>query len=142
MAIKINTGRIRLEVDCDGVKNEISFNPNDINFVDGVYNLLSDLEKKQEDYKERIEELEKDNALDESGVPLNIQKRLAIIKEICIDLEKQIDIVFGEGTSKKAFGDALCFEMFEQFFNGITPYIEKARADKLKKYKTVQKNVM
>ena len=142
-SIKINTGLIRLEVDRDGEKSEITFNPNDINFVEGVYTLMSDLDAKQKEYNTRIAELESNDETDNNGIPLNIKERMVLVKELCLDLEKQIDMVFGTGTSEKAFGNALCFEMFEQFFEGITPYIQKARKEKLSKYQTKgARNVM
>ena len=31
--IKINSGVVQLEIDCDGVKDVISFNPDDLRFV-------------------------------------------------------------------------------------------------------------
>ena len=44
-------------------------------------------------------------------------------------------MVFGAGTSEKAFGEAQTLNMFEQFFDGITPYIQGARGQKVSKYR-------
>jgi hypothetical protein len=46
----------------------------------------------------------------------------------------QIDVLFGEGTSQKAFGNALELGMFEQFFSGITPFVQTVRKEKIAKY--------
>jgi hypothetical protein len=49
-------------------------------------------------------------------------------------LRDEVDAVFGDGTSQMVFGGAYTLDVFEQFFNGIIPYVEKARANKVKKY--------
>lgn len=141
--IKINTGVIRLEVDCDGVKDEISFNPNDVVFMENIYRLMGELQEKKAEYAEAEGKLDANKGVDESGFPLNMQERLNLILDICFYIKGQIDGVFGEGTSKKLFGSANTLDMFEQFFDGITPYIQSARESKLAQYKSnAARNVM
>lgn len=141
--IKINTGIIRLEVDCDGVKDEISFNPNDVIFMENIYRLMSELEKKKKAYEETEQKLNANTGIDENGIPVNMKERLSLISDICFYIKGQIDEVFGAGTSKKLFGNANTLDMFEQFFDGITPYIQSARESKLSQYKnSASRNVM
>ncbi|MEA5057250.1 MAG: DUF6673 family protein [Anaerotignum propionicum] len=141
--IKINTGIIRLEVDCDGVKDEISFNPNDVIFMENIYRLMSELEKKKKAYEETEQKLNANTGIDENGIPVNMKERLSLISDICFYIKGQIDEVFGVGTSKKLFGNANTLDMFEQFFDGITPYIQSARESKLSQYKnSASRNVM
>ncbi|MDD3395570.1 MAG: hypothetical protein PHG19_13175 [Anaerotignum sp.] len=141
--IKINTGVIRLEVDCDGVKDEISFNPNDVVFMENIYRLMGELQEKKAEYAEAEGKLDANKGVDESGFPLNMQEQLNLILDICFYIKGQIDGVFGEGTSKKLFGSANTLDMFEQFFDGITPYIQSARESKLAQYKSnAARNVM
>ena len=141
--IKINTGVIRLEVDCDGVKDQISFNPNDVVFMENIYRLMGELQKKKEEYSIVEERLNSNQATDENGIPINMQERLSLILDICSYIKGQIDGIFGAGTSKKLFGDANTLDMFEQFFDGITPYIQSARESKLSQYKNGNsRNVM
>jgi hypothetical protein len=92
------------------------------------------METKQAEYDTRIEELEKDEHYDTHGIPTNMKERLALMLEICLFMREQVDMVFGEGTSQKIFGDANTLVMFTQFFDGIAPYIKKNREDKMAKY--------
>ncbi len=141
--IKINTGVIRLEVDCDGVKDQISFNPNDVVFMENIYRLMGELQKKKDEYAAVEERLNSNQDTDENGIPVNMKERLSLILDICSYIKGQIDGIFGEGTSKKLFGDANTLDMFEQFFDGITPYIQSARESKLSQYKNSNsRNVM
>ena len=59
---------------------------------------------------------------------------IALLHEACDFMRDEIDTVFGEGTSEKAFGEYRSLDMIEQFFTGITPYIQKARQKKTQKY--------
>lgn len=140
-SIKINTGIIKLEIDRDGEKSVISFNPNDIEFVDKLYNLFFEFEEKQKEYESKRAEIERqcyqDGALD------GISQQIALAKEVCLYLKDKVDYVFGVGTSEKVFGRALDIEMFPQFFDGIVPFIQKASNDRIGKYvKKSQGNVM
>lgn len=140
--ININTGEIRLTINGDE-NRVISFNPNDLQFIDNLYNLLADFENKEKEYKQRDTEIDKNTELNSYGAPINLKDKIKLVKEICSYMREKIDIVFGEGTSQKAFGNVNTIDMFEQFFEGVTPYIEKARSTKINKYtKNNKKNVM
>lgn len=143
---KIDTGRVRLLVECDGAENEISFNPNDVQFVNRFYSLMSELDEKQEEYQQAEAELLKDDRLDSYGMPQNMQRRLDLMLDVCAYMKGKIDDIFGVNTCQKVFGGACTLEMFAQFFEGITPYVEKARTDKVQKYArkagSVKGNVM
>jgi hypothetical protein len=77
------------------------------------------------------------------GVPVNMKEKLALMLDICYFMRGQMDSVFGVGTSQKVFGDANTLDMFTQFFDGITPFIQKNRAEKMAKYTAAtQQNVM
>ena len=132
--IKINTGIIRLQVECDGRMDEIAFNPDDVGFINNFCELMKAMEEKQAEYDAKIEELESDTSTDTYGIPSNIKERLALMLEICLFMRGQVDSVFGAGTSQKIFGDANTLDMFTQFFEGITPYIQKNRQEKMAKY--------
>ena len=140
--LNINNGDIRLTVNNDR-NRVISFNPNDLGFVNNLYDLLSDLESKEKEYKKREAEIDKNTKRDCRGIPENLKEKLALLQETCSYMREQIDKVFGEGTSRKAFGNTNALDMFEQFFNGITPYIKKVRTPKIDKYtNNNKKNVM
>jgi len=131
--LNINSGEIKLTVN-DDENRVIRFNPNDIAFAEKFYSLISDFEEKEQDYDKRAKELDENKELDKYGIPKNTKEKLEFTREVCGYIKEQIDNVFGAGTSKAAFGDACEIEMFEQFFNGITPFVNKARTEKVKKY--------
>lgn len=132
-SLKINTGLVRLKIERDGEEGVISFNPSDVGFADRVYKLLADFNNKEKEYRAQLSSI--DNS-DSGGA-------IALLKDLCLYMRGQIDFCFGYGTSQTVFGDALEVGMFEQFFDGITPYIQRARQEKLKKYAPEQQgNVM
>lgn len=133
--LQIVTGEKRIAINSDP-ERIISFNPTDVLFVERFYSLLAEAEIKSEEYKTRAKLLEQDKQIGENGLPANIKERIDLLKESCIYLREQIDGVFGAGTSQKAFGDAFKLDMFGQFFDGIKPYFQKARAEKIAKYTT------
>lgn len=131
--LKIDAGNIRLAIN-DDPDRIIEFDPNDVLFVEKFYRLIKEFDDKRRGYLTRAEKLEANDEKDETGLLKNAGDRLDLLKEVCKFMREQIDEVFGEGTSQAAFGDAYNIEMIQQFFEGITPYIEKARAEKIKKY--------
>ena len=133
MNLNINTGEIRLTIN-DDPNRIVAFNPNDLDFVESFYSLISSFESKEQGYSARLAELNGDAAVDAYGIPKNTKAHLALIRDICDDLKTEIDTVFGDGTSKAAFGSAITLDMFEQFFEGITPFIQSAREEKISKY--------
>lgn len=140
--ININTGEIRLTIN-DDESRVIAFNPNDLQFVDNLYNLLAELENKEKEYKSREVELDKNTEVNSYGIPVNFKEKLELLRETCGYIRGKIDTVFGAGTSQNVFGNANTLDMFEQFFNGVTPYIQNVRDQKLNKYtKNIKKNVM
>ncbi len=140
--ININTGEIRLTIN-DDENRVIVFNPNSLEFMDSVYELIAELEIKEKEYKNREAELDKNTEVNSYGIPVNLKEKIELVKEICTHMREKIDTIFGEGTSQTAFGNTNTLDMFEQFFEGVTPYIEKVRTPKIGKYtKNNKKNVM
>ncbi len=140
--ININSGEIRLTIN-DDENRVIAFNPSDLQFVDRFYSLIVDFENKEKEYREKEKEIDKNTEVDSYDIPVNFKEKLELIKEVCEYVREKIDFVFGEGTSQNVFGNTNTLDMFEQFFDGITPYIQKARSEKVNKYaKPTKKNVM
>lgn len=131
--LRIQDSTIRLAVNGDEGR-VVAFDPTSIEFVEKFYGLVGAFEKKEQEYKERSAELDKDASVDAYGIPVNAPERIALLRETCEFTRAQIDHVFGAGTSKAAFGDALSLEVFPQFFEGITPFVQKARQGKTDKY--------
>lgn len=122
-SIAINTGEVRLSIN-DDPTNVISFNPADANFAERFYKIVSEFEAKLKEYESQASVL----SIAGDG------EQIALLKETCEFVREKIDYVFGAGTSQKVFGDALVLDVFSQFFDGIMPYIQKARTDKVGKY--------
>lgn len=140
-SLTMDTGEIRLAVNEDA-QRVICFNPADVGFVRRFYALLTTLEAKEKEYQERLQELAADESQDAHGLPRSLAAQLQLLEEICAFLREQIDLVFGAGTSETVFGQTNTLNMFEQFFLGITPYVQQAREPKLAKYLPDKQAVM
>ena len=131
-SIKIDAGVKRILIN-DGPAY-IEFNPSDINFAERFYELVKDFQAKKTEYQRRSEEIDANIADDSDGIPANLPDGLALMREACEFVRERIDRLFGKGTCQKSFGDALSLDMFMQFFDGVSPYIQRARTDKASKY--------
>jgi hypothetical protein len=125
-SITITTGVKRVCINGDETR-VIEFNPSDVVFAERFYELMAAFKAKEADY------LARSRALDEAGDE-QAPEALALLREVCEFLRAQIDRLFGAGTSQKAFGDTLEFAVFEQFFEGMTPFIQADRARKVERY--------
>lgn len=132
-SIHINTGVKRIAIN-DDPGRVIVFNPSDVAFAERFYRLIGEFQEKQADYQRRAEELDVNAVVDANGIPSNLADSLALLREACEFLRAKIDDLFGTGTSEKAFGDALSLDAFEQFFEGITPFVKTARSEKMTRY--------
>jgi len=137
-SIRIDTGVKRILIN-DG-PDYIEFNPSSVLFADKFYAIYQDFEAKRGEYQIRAEEIDRESDVDENGLPLNIQARIAFLKAVCEYMRGKIDQLFGADTSDKVFGDALNLDMFGQFLEQITPFIQKARSQKTVKYTPKQGN--
>ena len=112
----------------------IRFNPNDVAFSERAYALIGEMDIAEKEYTRKAGELEAENAKDENGIPANMRKRLALMREICEAMRRRIDEVFGEGTSQICFGDALDMDAIWDFVEGVSPYLDEAHQERIKKY--------
>jgi hypothetical protein len=137
-SLHINTGGVRLCIN-DDPNRVIEFNPQDLAFAERFYGLLGTFEAKEADYQARAKALQQNTKTDSLGIPTNFGDALALLHETCDFLRGKIDEAFGDGTSQTVFGEANTLDMFEQFFTGITPYVQKVRGQKVQKYTGKQK---
>jgi len=128
--LRIDFGVKRLLI--NGGPDFLEFNPTSISFAEKFYKLKLDLDEKNKEYSSRSEAI---NLKRESGSGQDMfPEVLALSMEVCVYMREQIDILFGPGTSQTVFKDNNSLNMFEQFFSGITPYIEEVRKKKVSKY--------
>lgn len=141
--IQIQTGEICLSVNGD-TNRIIRFNPSDLLFVEKYYRLVKESDGLFAEFETRAKELDKNQEKDASGLPVNAGEILQLLKDLCTFINSKIDEVFGVGTSQVAFNGMLDFgilgsngpSIYEQFFNQVGPYIQKARSKKIEKYLT------
>ena len=135
-SIRIDTGVKRIMIN-DDPNRVIIFNPKDVIFAEKFYAMIAEFRGKQNDFIARAEALDAVEETDEFGLPINTGERIQLVREVCEWTRAKIDDVFGEGTSQRAFGDAISIPMFTQFFEGITPFIEEERSGQVQKYSKV-----
>ena len=121
--LKIQSGRVELAVNGDP-ERVVAFDPEDVAFAAGFYRLAGSFAQKEEEYRRRAAALSEG---DRGGA-------VALMEEMCGWLREQIDLLFGEGTCRTAFGAGSSLGLYQQFFEGVVPYIKGARAQKLERY--------
>lgn len=131
--IQIKSAEVHILVN-DDPNRVIAFNPEDISFIDAFYNLIGEFDTKIEEFKQRELILRKNNAVDKYGIPVSTKEEIKLTKDLCTYLREKIDALFGAGTSDTVFGKSNTPDMFVQFFDGITPFIQTAREKKVQKY--------
>lgn len=133
--MKINSGIVTIDVERDGqAAGSFSFNPENTSFREKVYKLFEDFKAKDEEVKECAKNLREDDRKDEAGIPLNLKEYIELEKEAFQWTSHAIDDVFGESTSKTAFGDEVNLFMLYQFFDEVAPYMEDAGGAKIERY--------
>ena len=132
-SIQIDTGEIRLAIN-DDPNRVIVLRPNDAIFAEKFYKMLGNFQAKFIEYQTQAEAIESQNAVDANGIPLNTGERIALLKEVCEYTRGQIDELLGAGTAQIVFDDALDIDAIIQFFEGVRPYMQSARAEKVARY--------
>ena len=133
MKLKSTEEAVRLTINDDPAR-VILFNPNDAGFVERFFAMLDKVEEEEARVNAILEEYARDETVDSYGIPIPLRKAASLTAELCRFMRGQIDEVFGEGASQKAFGNVNVPEMFSEFFRGVTPYIREARSAALSKY--------
>jgi hypothetical protein len=132
-SIKIDAGVKRIAIN-DDPNRVIIFNPTDVAFAERFYALIGDLEVKQVEYQERAEALDLETEVDENGMPANTPAGMAFSREVCEHIHGKIDDLFGEGSSQIIFEGMLSIDMIHQFFEGLLPFFQSVREERLAKY--------
>lgn len=125
-SLKISTGIVKLRIldEYGDERGIFQFNPNDVKAAERFLNIQSELEKIQSTFEEKANKAE------------TADERIKVTNEFCEYFKGLIDTCFGDGSSKILFGDCNTLEMFTDFFDGITPYYQKASEKRLKEAKS------
>lgn len=133
--LEINTGVVRIPIRRDGEDvGSIAFNPNDLAFANKFYSLYQAFKTEYKNFEKKSKKIEDNKELDEYGVPVAMGDAIKISSELCDNMYKQIDNVFGDDTSDKVFGGCKNPEVIHTFFEGVSPYFAEARENKVSKY--------
>lgn len=128
--LKIHSGVVRLNIEDEygHSRGVFSFNPKDLEQMSRIYKLREEIGQKQTEIQQKAAKLE------------TMDEKVDFIMEVVHYYRELIDKCFGEGTSDLVFGECNTLEMFGDFLDGITPYYEKANAERLAKYKKPKKS--
>lgn len=132
-SLQIDTGEIRLAIN-DDPNRVIVLRPNDAIFAEKFYKMLGNFQTKFTEYQSKAVAVESKTEADDNDIPLNTGERIELLKEVCQYAHGQIDELMGAGTAQIIFGDSLNIDAVVQFFEGIRPYMQKVRAEKVAKY--------
>lgn len=124
-SLQVRTGQISLRIldDAGEERGIFKFNPQDIQSAKRVVELQRELEEKQIEFDNRSKQCTTD-----------IEK-LELLDETVLYFRNLVDECFGAGSSDIVFGNCNTLSMFYDFFNGITPYYEKASKQRMDKYR-------
>jgi hypothetical protein len=112
----------------------IEFDPSDVVFVERFRKMIAEFDKRQSEFERRAKELDADKEVDENGLPVGIDEKIAFMREVCEFAHKRVDELFGEGAALRVFEGRLSLEAVGEFFEGLTPLVQSYRADRLAKY--------
>jgi hypothetical protein len=135
--IRVDSGLKRIQVN-DGPEF-IEFNPEDIVFIEAFYNMAKEFDLRKDGYTAKFESLAVGEEGTDNPYGSEMDEKIALLREVCEFMREQIDLVFGEETSQKVFGDAMTLNMFAQFIDGINPFISPVREKKVAKYISPEK---
>jgi hypothetical protein len=139
--IKSSSNVIKLLINND--KNKvIEFDPDDSSFANRYYTMIANFDQKKDEFIKKAAEIDKIDEVNSFGISVKSIEENKLVVEMFGYMCEQIDYVFGEGTSEKAFGNTVKLELIDQFLNGIAEYVINARNSKMKKYLNTGNGVM
>jgi hypothetical protein len=122
--LEINTGEISLEIERDGAYvGDFKFNPSDVKLAKRFYAAQTEFSEKNAEIEEKLKE-----------VSSNEKDGIALYEETAQYARGVIDKIFGDGSADLVLGDSLSEQAFSDFFSGISPYFQKASANRVSKY--------
>lgn len=131
--IRVQSAIKKIEVNDNG--EYISLNLGDSSFPERFFAMIDNIQKRAGDLQAQAAEIaEKCGSESEAAV----KAAASLYREFNQDITNEVDAMFGPETCRKVFGDIVpSFEMFDDFFNQLVPYIQeygRERAARLSKY--------
>ena len=135
-SFRISTGAKRVEVNDDG--ECITLNLSDQSFLPRLAAVIGGFNAKLPEYEAHAKELDALTAETEQDNFKKLSEISRYNEKIHRDLMTEIDGVFQDEVCRKVFGDIVpAMDMFTEFFDQLSPYVEKfgrERAAKVSKY--------
>lgn len=127
--INISCGAVELTIDNDPAR-VIRFYPTDVAFAEGFFSLASEFQRKQKEIQQKINDI---RASDKTEFEKSLEA-VQLEREAFNVMRQGIDNTFGAGTSDTVFGQRNTIDMVARFFNGVIPYVRKARQAEIERY--------
>lgn len=138
-SISIDFGIKKIAINNDP-NNVIEFNPTDVNFYKKWIGLLEFWKQNEKSLLEKSIDIDTRKKSQDMNISIQALKEEGEIREkICHDIFIQIDSIFGNETSKKVFGNLNSEHAIGSFLEGVMPFINDARAQKIDQYLPVKK---
>lgn len=144
MAIKLKSKNVSVDVEDEKgeVIGKVTFNPDDIGTYNAIMAIGDEIYKIDDKYKGVGEikdiptgELTEPKDFDEVRTTLNkVIDFTSYTVEHVDKIAKEIDKVFGEGTSELIMQGGHDIENLQAFLEGITPYFKDAHDKRINKY--------
>lgn len=131
-SIHVNSHSLRIAIN-DDPQRVLAFNPNDAGFAQRFYSLVDRLEEERKKLNDWAQEFH--SQLTDAADPVAMGQQVnAKELEVLHLLRDELDAVFGAGTSQMVFGDTMDMDVVCQLFEGLTPFVRKARAERMAQY--------
>lgn len=118
-----NSETMKIEIGESG--KYIELNPLDIDFPIRIEKAAEKMEKAANTLKQEWIIIEKRQDVKDGLLSRNLKDKMVKYKEYNDKCGQIVDELFGEGTTKAAFGDKSYFGMFDDLFASLKPFVEE-----------------
>lgn len=138
--------KITLEVNDQG--ETISFDVGDPSFLNNAQQMALKAQRVEKDFAERFKDIDKkiETSTDEELTDRMLEDDMIEVgkgfTEYFSELRKAIDAFLGEGASQKIYGDDNYYEMFNDLFDALKPYIDKGAKLQQEEIKEAKKEAL
>lgn len=135
-SFRISTGAKRIEVNDEG--EYITLNLGDQSFLPRLSAIIDNFNAKLPKYESRAKELDSVATENEQDDFKKLKAMAEYNEKIHRDLMTEVDEAFADEVCRKVFGNIVpSMDMFAEFFEQLSPYVQKfgqERATKMSKY--------
>ena len=138
-SFRVSTGAKKIEVNDDG--DYITLNLSDQSFLPRLASIIDTFNAKFPEYEARAKEIDEMAAETKEQRFYNMKLAAEYNESVHRELIREVDAVFGDDVCRKVFGPIVpSTEMFVEFFEKLTPYIEKFSRERVEKMSNYNPN--